>query len=87
MKRYRDVYEYKTIPFTYFKKVANKNEFKKEWVSVRCPEDIMKQQPYNVEIRRLKRNVWQYDIMDIIIFNCRIFYSLLLTQEGLRWAT
>ena len=57
MKRHNDYYEYKTISFSFFKKVANKNEFKKEWVSVRCPEDIMKQQPHNVEIRRLKRNV------------------------------
>ena len=85
MKRHNDYYEYKTIPFTYFKKVANRNDFKKEWVSVRCQEDIMKQQPHNVEIRRLKKNVWQYDTMDIIIFNCRIYYSLLLTQEGLIW--
>jgi hypothetical protein len=47
----------------------------------------MKLKPNMVEIRRLKKNVWQYDIMDIIIFNCRIYYSLLLTQEGLIWAT
>jgi hypothetical protein len=57
MKRHKDFYEYKTISFHFFKKVANKNEFKKEWVSVRCQEDIMKQQPKNVEIRRLKKNV------------------------------
>jgi hypothetical protein len=55
-------------------------------VTVRCQEDIMKQKPNIVEIRRLRKNVWQYDIMDIIIFNCRIYYSLLLTQEGLIWA-
>jgi len=57
MKRHEDFYEYKTISFSFFKKVANKNDFKKEWVSVRCQEDIMKQQPHNVEIRRLKKNV------------------------------
>jgi len=57
MKLHKDYYEYKTIPFTYFKKIANRNDFKKEWVSVRCQEDIMKQQPHNVEIRRLKKNV------------------------------
>ena len=57
MKFHKDFYEYKTISFSFFKKVANKNEFKREWVSVRCQEDIMKQQPHNVEIRRLKKNV------------------------------
>ena len=57
MKRHNDYYEYKTISFSFFKKVANKNEFKKEWVSVRCPEDIMKLKPNMVEVRRLKKNV------------------------------
>ena len=57
MKRHNDYYEYKTISFSFFKKVANKNEFKKEWVSVRCQEDIMKLKPNMVEVRRLKRNV------------------------------
>ena len=57
MKRHNDYYEYKTISFSFFKKVANKNEFKKEWVSVRCQEDIMKLKPEMVEIRRLIKNV------------------------------
>ena len=57
MKRHNDYYEYKTISFSFFKKVANKNEFKKEWVSVRCQEDIMKLKPNMVEVRRLKKNV------------------------------
>ena len=82
MKLHKDYYEYKTIPFTYFKKVANRHDFKKEWVSVRCQEDIMKQQPHNVEIRRLKKNVWQYNTMGSSIFINRNCYSLLLTQEG-----
>ena len=86
MKRHKDFYEYKTIPFTYFKKVANRYDFKREWVSVRCQEDIMKLKPEMVEIRRLIKNVWHKCNMDIIIFNCRIYYSLLLTQEGLIWA-
>jgi len=57
MKLHKDFYEYKTITFSFFKKVANKNEFKREWVTVRCQEDIMKQKPLNVEVRRLKKNV------------------------------
>ena len=57
IKLHKDFYEYKTISFSFFKKVANKNEFKREWVTVRCQEDIMKQQPQNVQIRRLKKNV------------------------------
>lgn len=57
MKLHKDFYEYKTISFSFFKKVANKNEFKREWVTVRCQEDILKQQPQNVQIRRLKKNV------------------------------
>ena len=82
MKLHKDFYEYKTIPFTYFKKVANRHDFKRQWVTVKCQEDIMKQKPINVEIRRLKKNVWQYNTLGISIFNCRIYYSLLLTQEG-----
>ena len=57
MKLHKDFYEYKTIPFTYFKKIANRHDFKREWVTVRCQEDIMKQKPNSVEIRRLKKNV------------------------------
>ena len=57
MKLHKDFYEYKTITFSFFKKVANKNEFKREWVTVRCQEDIMKQKPLNVEVRRMKKNV------------------------------
>ena len=57
MKLHKDYYEYKTITFSFFAKVRNKHEFKREWVTVRCQEDIMKQQPQNVEIRRLKKNV------------------------------
>ena len=57
MKLHKDLYEYKTIPFTYFKKVANRHDFKREWVSVRCQEDIMKLKPEMVEIRRLIKNV------------------------------
>jgi len=82
MKLHKDYYEYKTISFSFFKKVANRHDFKKEWVSVRCQEDIMKQQPHNVEIRRLKKNVWQYNTMGNSIFINRNCYSLLLTQEG-----
>ena len=79
MKLHKDFYEYKTISFSFFKKVANKNEFKREWVTVRCQEDIMKQQPQNVQIRRLKKNVRQYDIMGSSIFINRTCYNLLLT--------
>ena len=82
MKLHKDFYEYKTIPFTYFKKVVNRHDFKKQWVTVRCQEDILKQKPNNVEIRRLKKNVWQYDIMGSSIFISRTCYNLLLTQEG-----
>ena len=57
MKLHKDFYEYKTIPFTYFTKIKNRHDFKREWVTVRCQEDILKQQPQNVEIRRLKKNV------------------------------
>ena len=57
MKLHKDYYEYKTIPFTYFTKIKNRHDFKREWVTVRCQEDIMKQQPQNVQIRRLKKNV------------------------------
>jgi hypothetical protein len=42
----------------------------------------LKQQPQNVEIRRLKKNVWQYNTMDSSIFINRNCYNLLLTQEG-----
>jgi len=82
MKLHKDFYEYKTITFSFFAKVRNKHEFKREWVTVRCQEDIMKQQPQNVQIRRLKKNVWQYDIMGSSIFINRTCYRLLLTQEG-----
>jgi len=82
MKLHKDFYEYKTITFSFFAKVRNKHEFKREWVPVRCQEDIMKQQPQNVQIRRLKKNVWQYDIMGSSIFINRTCYRLLLTQEG-----
>ena len=85
MKRHNDYYEYKTIPFTYFKKVANRHDFKKQWVTVRCQEDIMKQKPNIVEIRRLRKNVWQYDATNNIIFINRNDYSLLLKREGLIW--
>jgi len=57
MKLHKDFYEYKTIPFAYFKKVANRHDFKRQWVTVKCQEDIMKQKPINVEIRRLRKNV------------------------------
>jgi SPX domain protein involved in polyphosphate accumulation len=57
MKLHKDFYEYKKIPFTYFAKIKNRHDFKREWVTVRCQEDILKQQPQNVEIRRLKKNV------------------------------
>ena len=82
MKLHKDYYEYKTIPFTYFAKIKNRHDFKREWVTVRCQEDIMKQQPQNVEIRRLKKNVWQYDTMGSSIFISRTYYNLLHTQEG-----
>jgi len=82
MKLHKDFYEYKTITFSFFAKVRNKHEFKREWVTVRCQEDIMKQQPQNVQIRRLKKNVWQYNIMGSSIFINRNCYRLLLTQEG-----
>lgn len=82
MKRHNDYYEYKTISFSFFKKVANRNDFKREWVTVRCQEDIMKQQPQNVQIRRLKKNVWQHNTMGSSIFIDRTCYRLLLTQEG-----
>ena len=49
MKRHKDYYEYKTISFHFFKKVANKNEFKKEWGSVKWRENIMKKQSQNDE--------------------------------------
>ena len=62
IKLHKDYYEYKTIPFTYFKRVANRHDFKRQWVTVKCQEDIMKQKPNIVEIRRLKKNVRQYDI-------------------------
>jgi hypothetical protein len=55
-------------------------------VTVRCQEDILKQQPQNVEIRRLKKNVWQYDTTNNIIFINRNDYRLLLKWEGLIWA-
>jgi len=83
MKLHKDFYEYKTIPFTYFKKVANRHDFKREWVTVRCQEDIMKQKPINVEIRRLRKNVWQYNTTNNIIFINRNDYRLLLKREGL----
>ena len=83
MKLHKDFYEYKTIPFTYFKKVANRHDFKKQWVTVKCQEDIMKQKPINVEIRRLRKNVWQYDTTNNIIFINRNDYRLLLKWEGL----
>ena len=57
MKRHEDFYEYKTISFKFYEKVRNKYTFKREWISVRCPEDIMKLKPNMVEVRRLKRNV------------------------------
>ncbi len=57
MKLHKDFYEYKTIPFTYFAKIKNRHDFKREWVSVRCQEDIMKLKPEMVEIRRLIKNV------------------------------
>jgi len=82
MKLHKDFYEYKTIPFTYFKKVANRHDFKREWVTVKCQEDILKQQPQNVQIRRLKKNVWQHNTLGISIFINRNCYNLLLTQEG-----
>ena len=47
MKLHKDYYEYKTIPFTYFAKIKNRHDFKREWVTVRCQEDILKQQPQN----------------------------------------
>ena len=83
MKLHKDFYEYKTIPFTYFKKVANRHDFKKQWVTVKCQEDIMKQKPLNVEVRRLRKNVWQYDATNNIIFINRNDNRLLLKWEGL----
>ena len=83
MKLHKDYYEYKTIPFTYFAKIKNRHDFKREWVTVRCQEDIMKQQPQEVEIRRLKKNVWQYNTLGISIFVNRTCYRLLLKREGL----
>ena len=29
-----------TIRFTYFAKMKNRHDFKREWVTVRCQEDI-----------------------------------------------
>ena len=57
MKLHKDFYEYKTITFNFFTKVKNMHDFKREWVTVKCQEDILKEQPQNVQIRRLKKNV------------------------------
>jgi hypothetical protein len=46
----------------------------------------LKQQPQNVEIRRLKKNVWQHNTTNNIIFINRNDYRLLLKWEGLIWA-
>ena len=62
IKLHKDFYEYKTISFSFFKKVANKNEFKREWVTVRCQEDIMKIGRASVYMRRMKKKVRQKDI-------------------------
>ena len=84
MKRHNDYYEYKHVSFDFYNRVKNKHEFKKEWVSVRCPEDILQLKPSTVEVRRLKKNVWHNNNNCDNLYNCRANGWLLLKWEGLR---
>ena len=84
MKRHKDYYEYKHVSFDFYNRVKNKHEFKKEWVSVRCPEDILQLKPSTVEVRRLKKNVWHNNNNCDNLYNCRANGWLLLKWEGLR---